>query len=702
MRSGRKPLGFGCILAAGMTLAWLAFGGPPVRSVEEAAPQKKAAPDAAAGKVRLLLARYCVSCHGHQKPKGGLDLVALQEKKDSAYLRHWKRVWDRLRARQMPPPNRPQPTPQEREHLAAWIEGALARHTLDGHPDPGPLRPRRLNVREYRNTLRDLVVVKPNAQPRRASFVPRRDGRINLYQIYPPPEHPCAFVARILPQDTAEGGFDTVGENLSIPPFLLEKYFRCTKVLLDDLFSVKGKDHHGRYQWDLRALVEKAQKGPPPRALTPRQALVRFVQEFASRAFRRPVTENEVQKYVGLYDLARKRGEDFETSIRLPLQAILVSPRSVVLWSEPAAEDEGKTTAPVRPLNDHELAARLALFLWSSVPDRELAQAARAGRLQDPAVLEQQVRRMLKDRRITDGLLEGFLCQWLQLGRLDRANPDPGRFAPYFQNNLAELMTRELVLFADAILVEDRSILEFIDADWGLLCYPLARHYGVKDFPGKQQPSNAPPTWYRVKYGDKRRGGVLTMGKMLTGTSQPLRTSPVHRGKWVLETILGTPPPPPPPDVDNVLREDKQEARKSLTVPQLLARHRANPACASCHRLIDPLGMAFETFNPVGQWRDRDQDQPIDAAGTLTDGTAFKGIEGLKAVLLERKDDFVRCFVEKMLTYALGRKLEYYDVATVKEIARAVAGDRHRLSRVVVEVVKSYPFRHRRTRETVE
>jgi mono/diheme cytochrome c family protein len=700
MKPGMRQLGIGCVLAAGMTLAWTAVPTAFVRSVEKAPTEKKPGPDASAGKVRPLMARYCFSCHGEKKPRGGLNLAALQGKKDAPVdLSQWKHVWDRLRSRQMPPSNRPQPTPREREHLAAWIEGILARHTLDGHPDPGPLHPRRLNVREYRNILRDLVVAKPNAQPRRASFVPRADGRINLYQIYPPPEHPCAFVSRILPQDTSEGGFDTIGENLSIPPFLMEKYFRCTKILLDDLFSVKGKDRHGRYQWSLRELVEKAHSGPHRRGVTPRQALVRCVQEFASRAFRRPVTADEVQKYLGLYDLAQRRGEDFETSIRLTLQAILVSPRFVVLWSEPTAEEQGKKTAPVQPLNDHDLATRLSLFLWSSVPDRELAQAAAAGRLQDPEIVEQQVRRMLKDRRITDGLVEGFLCQWLQLDRLERSSPDAERYASYFQNNLAELMTRELVFFADAILVEDRSILEFIDADWGFLCYQLAQHYGVKDFRGKKPPSNALPPWYRVQYTDKRRGGVLTMGKVLTGTSQPLRTSPVHRGKWVLETILGTPPPPPPPDVDNVLRADRQEGSKNLTVPQLLARHRANPACASCHRMIDPLGMAFETFDPVGQWRDRDQEQPIDAAGTLTDGTEFKGIEGLKALLVERKDDFVRCLVEKMLTYALGRKLEYYDMATVKEISRAVARDGYRFSRVVVEVAKSYPFRHRRTRE---
>jgi hypothetical protein len=308
---------------------------------------------------------------------------------------------------------------------------------------------------------------------------------------------------------------------------------------------------------------------------------------------------------------------------------------------------------------------------------------------------------MLHDRRITDGLIEGFLCQWLQLDRLDRNTPDAGRYASYFQNNLGELMRSELLLFADAILVEDRSILEFVDADWGFVCYPLAQHYGIEKFPGKKPPGNALPPWYRIQFADKSRGGVLTMGKVLTGTSQPLRTSPVHRGKWVLETILGTPPPPPPPNVDNVLKEEKEEG-KTLTVRQRLERHRANPACSSCHRLIDPLGMALETFDPIGKWREKDQDQSIDTTGTLVDGKEFKGVAELKALLMSRKDEFVRCFVERMLTYALGRKLEYYDAPTVKQITQAVIQDGCKFSRVVVEVAKSYPFRHRRVRETSE
>jgi hypothetical protein len=400
------------------------------------------------------------------------------------------------------------------------------------------------------------------------------------------------------------------------------------------------------------------------------------------------VSAEEAEKYAGLFDQAQAAGEDFEASIRLPLQAILVAPEFTLLWSDPQQTEKD---APIRALNDHELAARLSYFLWGTMPDSELFQLAGKGQLRDEKIFDAQVRRMMGDWRARDGLLLGFLTQWLQLERLDRASPDADKYPEYFQNNLGDQMTQELLLFADAIMVEDRSILEFIDADWGFLSYPLAEHYGISDFPGKK--TSGEPPWYRVKFTDKRRGGVLTMGKVLTGTSQPLRTSPVHRGQWVLETILGAPPPPPPPEVDNVLKEEA-DPKVKLTVPQLMARHRDNPSCFACHQMIDPLGIAFESFDPTGKWRDRDQEQPIDTRGELVDGTRFNGVAELKAVLLSRKDEFARGFVEKMLTYALGRQLDYYDVATVNRITQAVRADGYRFSRVVIEVCRSYPFRN--------
>lgn len=635
--------------------------------------------------IRPMFTKYCGSCHGAAKPRGGLDLSSRNgsEKPD-----HWKDTWERLRSRQMPPSGKPQPTAAEREKMLTWIESVFAQQTLSGHADPGPLKPRRLNVREYANTVRDIFVTGGRPSVRKTSFEPLKDGRISLYRMFPPPEHPTQFVTRYLPPDTSDGGFDTIAEGLSIAPFHVEKHLRATKALLDDMFTLNAKRSNSN-QWHLYQNVMRLKNGPIKKGTTPRQAVVAFLRDLAAQSFRRPVSVDEVERYAKLFDQAQAKGEDFESSLRLPLQAILVAPGSTLLWSDQGQADAGK---PIRTLNDHELATRLSYFLWSSLPDQELTKLADKGQLRDEKVLDAQIRRMLGDWRSRDGMLFGFLMQWLQFDRLDRAAPDAERYPAYFQNNLGDLMTQELLLFADAIVVEDRSILEFIDADWGFLAYPLAEHYGITDFPGKKTTNNEPP-WYRVKVVDKRRGGVLTMGKVLIGTSQPLRTSPVHRGKWILENILGTPPPPPPPEVDNVLKEEP-DAKKKLTVPQLMARHRDNPSCFACHQLIDPLGLAFESFDPVGKWRDRDQDQAIDTRGELVDGTKFNGVAELKAVLIARKDDFTRGFVDKMLTYALGRQLDYYDVATVNRITLAVKSDGYRFSRVVLEVAKSYPFRN--------
>lgn len=636
--------------------------------------------------IRPLHAKYCNSCHGAIKPKGGIDLAS---RKGTEKPHAWKEVWERLRSRQMPPADKLQPTTVERDRMLAWIERVFVAETLAGQPDPGPLRPRRLNAREYTNTVRDLFVTGGKPSVRKTSFEPLKDGRISLYRMFPPPDHPTQFVTRFLPQDTSDGGFDTLAENLTIPPFFVEKHLRATKVLLDEMVTLNAS-RPSSYQWTLYAALSKVEKGPTPKNKTQRQLVAEFLREFASRAFRRPVPAEEAEKFARLFDQAQAKGEDFESSIRLALQAVLISPSFTILWS-----DQERKEAPVRALNDHELAARLSYFLWSTQPDQDLVKLADKGQLRDEKIFDAQVRRMMGDWRCRDGLLLGFLTQWLQLDRLDRAQPDAEKYPAYFQDNLGDQMTQELVLFADAILVEDRSILEFIDADWGFLSYPLAEHYGVKDFPGKK--TSGDPPWYRVKYADKRRGGVLTMGKVLTGTSQPLRTSPVHRGKWVLETILGTPPPPPPPEVDNVLKED--DGKKKLTVPQLMARHRDHPSCFACHQMIDPLGIAFETFDPTGRWRDQDQEQSIDTRGQMLDGTKFNGAVELKAVLLARKDEFTRGFVEKMLTYALGRKLDYYDVATVNRITQAVKDDGYKFSRVVIEVVRSYSFHHCRAKE---
>lgn len=639
--------------------------------------------------VQPFLAKHCLSCHGSANSKGSVDLSSHNGREHPTA---WKEVWERVRSRQMPPFGQPQPTPADRERILTWIEKRFASETWAGLPDPGPLRPRRLNQREFANTVRELFVTGGKASVRKSSFAPGKDGKISLYNMFPPPDHPTRFITRFLPQDTNDGGFDTLAEVLTLPPSHVEKHLRATKVLLDDMFTLNAK-RPGSYQWPVYANLLKLQNGPPPKGKTQQQAVDLFLKDFAVRAFRRPVSDKEAEKFTKLFHQAQTKGEDFESAIRLSLQAILVSPSFTILWSNPAVGDE-----PVRALDDHELASRLSYFLWSTMPDQELFRLADKAQLKDEALFETQVRRMLGDWKAREGLLLGFLSQWLQLDRLERAQPDAEKYPAYFQNNLGDQMTQEILLFADAVMVEDSSLLDFLDTDWSFLSYPLAEHYGVANFPGKKPTNSDPPPWYRVKFPDRRRGGVLTMGKVLTGTSQPSRTSPVHRGKWVLETVFGTPPPPPPPEVDNVLKEEP-DTKKLLTVPQLLAKHRDHPSCFACHQMIDPLGLAFESFDPTGKWRDHDGGQPIDTKGQLLDGTSFQDAEQLKAVIVARKDEFVRSFVEKMLTYALGRKLDYYDVVTVNRITQAVRDDGYKFSRVVLEICKSYPFRHCRAQD---
>jgi hypothetical protein len=330
------------------------------------------------------------------------------------------------------------------------------------------------------------------------------------------------------------------------------------------------------------------------------------------------------------------------------------------------------------------------------MPDDELFELA--GKKQLTANLEAQVRRMLKDPK-AKALTENFALQWLQLRRLQTYAPDPKVF-PSFTDRLRAAMLKETELFFEAIVAEDRSILDLLDADFTFLNERLARHYGIIDTNGTRagrEPSGQPirgEQFVRVRLADGERGGLLTQASVLTVTSNPTRTSPVKRGRWVLEQILGTPPPPPPPDVPEL--EEDEKAVLSGSLRQRLEQHRANPSCANCHARMDPLGFAFENYDAVGAFRARDGEFPIDPSGTLPDGKSFKGPAELKAVLKEKKGLFARCLAEKMLTYALGRGLEYYDKPTIDRITAALAKDDYRFSTLAVEIAKSDPFRLRR------
>ena len=429
-----------------------------------------------------------------------------------------------------------------------------------------------------------------------------------------------------------------------------------------------------------------------PKAEQTREVLSRFV----AQAYRRPSTKEEVDRLVSFVEAAEKGGEKWEAGIQLAMQAVLVSPKFLFrleLDSGPPAKTE------VVALNEFQLASRLSYFLWSTMPDQELADLA--GKKQLTANLDAQVKRMLQDPK-AKALVDNFVMQWLQLRNLRNFQPDPKMF-PNFNERLRTAMLKETELFFEAIIKDDRSILDIIAADFTFLNGPLARHYGIADTNGNAMGQKAMKpagkkfnenTFDRVSLNGGARGGILTQASILAVTSNPTRTSPVKRGRWILEQLMGTPPPPPPPNVPELPADEKAAATGSLR--KRLEAHRANPACANCHAKMDPLGFALENFNAVGAFRQKDGDFPIDASGELPDGKSFKGPEELKQILKEKKDLFSRCLAEKMLTYAVGRGLEYYDKRAVDKICENLAKGDYKFSALVIEILKSEPMRMRR------
>ncbi len=407
----------------------------------------------------------------------------------------------------------------------------------------------------------------------------------------------------------------------------------------------------------------------------------KIVADLARHAYRRPATPQEVSQLVGLISLALARGDSFEEGICQSLQAMLVSPHFLFRLEK---DRPSLGAAGAHAIGQFELASRLSYFLWSSMPDDELFRCAEQGTLRQPAALAAQVRRMLKSEKAR-ALVENFGGQWLELRKLESVKPDRQRF-PDFEEYLRMSMRRETELFFEAIVREDRSILDFIDGDYTFLNERLAQFYKIPGVKG---------TEFRkvLLTGNPERGGILTQASILTVSSYATRTSPVLRGKWILENVLNSPPPPPPPDVPNL---DEAKAGSAASLRQQLEEHRKNATCASCHARMDPLGFGLENFDAIGSWRAQDGKLPIDASGTLPDGRSFRGPQELKAILRSDRDAFAEGLTEKLLTYALGRGLERYDKPTVKKIAANVAAGNYRFSSLALEIVKSLPFQMRK------
>ena len=601
--------------------------------------------------VRPIVVANCVSCHNADKKKGDLDLSQFETAdKAKANEEAWQDVADRLRDGDMPPKKAKQrPTPEETRTILAWIDSHLEPAKLDCEKlarDAAAHRTepmsRRLTRAEYNNTIRDLFGVD-------------------------------FHVADLLPSDGAGGeGFDTDGDALFISTLSIEKYLQAA----DRVTAALLPERDTLLSFDLRTAKEHLLVAQPGPNLSARDAAKQILYKFTRRAFRRPVTDDEVSKYLALFDRAQAAKRSYNASLQLAVKGVLISPNFLFLV-EPSSDEK-----PAAKPTDFPLASRLSYFLWSSMPDDELFSLAEQGKLHEPDVLRQQARRMIKDPK-SIALAENFATQWLGIANFgETKRPDATKF-PEFTESLVEDERREVILFVDSIFREDHSLLDLIDARYTFANHRLAELYGLPPIKGAEM--------RRIDLTDRNRGGVTTMAAILTTTSLPLRTSPVLRGKWVLEQLLGERIPPPPPAVPQLPADDHKA--NGLTFRQQLERHRVDPECAACHARMDPIGFGLENFDAVGHWRTTISDAPVDAKGLLPDGTRFDGPQQLRDVLLRKKPEFLQNFSRKLLGYALGRGLNRYDQCVVNDQVKALQANGDKPSAVLETIVLSAPFR---------
>ncbi len=720
--------------------------------------------------------KYCVKCHDDDDPKGDVSLEGLARPEQILENRDiWERTFKQLGVGGMPPVNKKRrPSREQEAAIIEWLDLKLYHCDCSKVDDVGRETIQRLNRVEYTNTIRDLLGVETS-------------------------------VADDFPSDDVGYGFANIGDVLSLPPLLLEKYVDASEkiaaqaVLTTPLgkrkkrygsgelkvtgggregsdgwytlyssgavsdehvvdragehilrveamadqagpelakvaievdgkrvkaFEVKGRRKSGTYEvrqrlakgkhriaaafindyYDARDKADRnlfvraiEVQGPidveapkshrgivftrPADDKSVAQAAREVVGRLLPRAFRRPVSEDEVARYAGLVELVTTDGESFERGVQIALQAILVSPHFLFRVEY---DDEPNDPKAQHALTDHELASRLSYFLWSTMPDDELFELAERGKLHERDVLDRQVTRMLADPR-ADAIVENFASQWLELSNLDEITPDAKLF-PEFTPELRADMVRETQLFIRALFREDRSLLDFIDADYSFVNERLAKHYGIDGVRGdKMRRVPLPPT---------QRTGVLTHASILTITSNPNRTSLVRRGNWLINNVMGL-QLPEPPEVQQTLEEGAKESGLTSMRDQLKL-HREDPGCASCHNTMDPLGFGMENFDAIGRWREIAEGRPVDSGGTLPSGETFRGPVELAQILKKRKRDFAELVTKKMLTYALGRGLEVPDSCTVDDIVADLEANDYRFTVLVRGIVQSRPFRMRR------
>lgn len=604
--------------------------------------------------VKPLMAKKCFECHSADKKKGELDLEAFKDYGSvTNALETWKAVLERVQAFEMPPKKAGELKFDDQRKFVEFLRA------LPKPPAPncdelasdrtanfyrGYVMSRRLNRSEYVHTIRDLLGVRLESE----------DG---------------------LPADGGGGeGFDTTGNALFLSPIHMEQYMRAAEKALNAVLpdSVLGLSA------ELRAARKRILGRGSKQGQSPAESARAILHEFARKAWRRPVPAGEMTGIFGLYERGRSRGDGHVPSLRLALRAVLISPHFLFL-AEPEPLQGG-----VQPLAAVPLASKLSYFLWSSMPDDQLSEMAESGRLLNTNVLRSEIRRMLADPK-ADALGERFALQWLDLEGLGtEVRPDPQTF-PEFDGELASAMRGEVVRFFNDLLRNDRSLIELIDSRHTFVNARLARLYGVAVPRGG--------TWQRVSLASRDRGGLVGMAAVHAMNSYPLRTSPVLRGRWVLESLLGEKVPPPPEGTPTL--EEEKVAASPLTLRQQLETHRSKPECAACHDKMDPLGFGMENFDVLGRWRTSDKGQPIDTKGTLPSGKSFEGPSGLKDVLMERKEALLKHLARKMTGFALGRELNKYDDCVVDRAMQAMQDREYRAWALVESIAMSFPFRHR-------
>jgi hypothetical protein len=587
------------------------------------------------------LKSYCQACHQGTAAAGGF---AIQQVAGAESMRtqpeRWNKIALRVRHGEMPPKGANAPPVEDREKFLAWADSTLRAAVCSSGPLVGHSPVRRLNRDEYAATIRDLLDLQTD-------------------------------LTSFLPTEGAGGeGFDNAGETLFLTPLHAEKYLDAAKFAIDAAFK----------EFKSRSKILVARPGD---GVSPEQAAQTVLRAFLPRAFRRPASEADVAEYLGLFRAARKQGQEFEPAMQFALRAALVSPRFLML-SEPP-----NPTADLRRVDSYAMASRLSYFLWGSMPDELMFDLASMGKLHDPEVVRLLIPRMLR-RDQAMGSVTRFVDQWLRTRLLERDKAPDLKLFPAWNTDAEIQMDIRLQpsLFFYEILKRDLSVLNLIDSTQTVLTRKLTRHFGE---PTQVTGANQQPQWLDLPKGSTR-GGLLGMPAVLAVGSYAYRSSPVLRGAWILEAMLGTPLPPPPANVPPLEKQESAEAPK--TVREMLTKHRENAVCATCHSRIDPLGFALENYDFIGRWREQDNGKPVDNRGELPDGTLVEGPQSLKAALLDRKDLFVRNLTSKLFGYALGRGLTAQHSCAVDGIMAELRENDYRAQKLIELIILSAPFQY--------